>query len=270
MRFLAIIAAGLGIVGGAAACATGHSGGSGGEEAYPDVQSFCQAWGQAECSNAVVSACGAKSASSCVSARAASCIAGQPQGTTYVAANAPACIDLARMAYSTSTLSSSQLAQMSVVCGTQVFSGPGAVRSPCTTAADCSSLDNLTCVIPYGQMDGKCLTPTMVPPNESCADESAVCGDGWFCDPMMKLCTVDGASGESCQDGWRPCADGLTCPNGLFATCTQKFDDGHPCTLDGDCTGGLCDKASTMGEGTCASEITLTPLDQACAQFTGQ
>jgi hypothetical protein len=86
---------------------------------------------------------------------------------------------------------------------------------------------------------------------------------------MTKLCSVDAASGESCQDGWRACGDGLYCPNGPFATCQAKYEDGHPCSLDTDCGGGLCDKASMMGEGTCASTVTLTPLDAACAPFTG-
>jgi hypothetical protein len=76
--------------------------------------------------------------------------------------------------------------------------------------------------------------------------------------------------GQSCQDGYQPCGSGLTCPNGLFATCTSKFEDGHACTNDSDCTGGLCDKAMSQGEGTCASQIMLSPLDQECASITGE
>ena len=264
MRSLSIIVVGVSLLAGVAACAVGHQGG---DQAYPDVQSFCKARAQAECSSAVVTACGAKNISTCTTSRTASCLASQPQGTTYVASNASACIQLASMAYSSGTISADLLSQMSSVCGTKIFSGPGVVRSPCSTDADCSSLDDLSCVIPYGQMTGKCLTPVTVAPNGSCADEASVCTDGWYCDTMTKLCTVTAAAGEGCQDGWKACGDGLYCPNGPFATCTPKFDDGHPCSLDGSCTGGLCDKAATMGEGTCASSITLTPLDAACAPF---
>jgi hypothetical protein len=272
MRALVVIA-GLGLGSLVAACANGQSsqGGPNANDNYPDVQSFCDGLAQAECSHAVLTACGVKDSSSCAKAMSAACVAGQPQGTSYVAANAQACVELATSTYGKSTISASEKAQLATLCGPQIFSGPGGPRSPCTSQWDCSSAQGLSCVVPYGQMSGKCLAPTPVPPSGSCADEASVCSDpSYFCDPMQKECLPAANNGEACNQGWRPCVPGYTCTNGLFGTCKQLGADGAPCTLDTDCTGGMCDKASSQAEGTCASQITLTPLDSLCTPFNSQ
>lgn len=255
---------------------SGSDGGSssGDPSQYPDVKAFCNAYAQAVCTQAVVSACAAKNSYSCELSEAAACIANQPQGTTYVAKNAPACIQLAQQVYSSSTITEKQLAQLSIACGTQIFSGPGKARDACATDYDCSSADGLVCVVPFGSTTnmGKCYAPTMVQPGGSCTAESSVCTDGYFCDPMAQTCSLDAAMGQGCNPGWKPCGDGLTCNGGgtPFASCGPKLPDGNPCTLDADCAGGLCDRASMQSQGTCASQITLSPLDKACASFTGQ
>lgn len=255
---------------------SGSDGGSssGDPSQYPDVTSFCNAYAQAVCTQAVVSACGAKNSYSCELSAAAACVANQPQGTTYVAKNAPACIQLAQQIYASTTLTEKQLEALSTTCGTQIFSGPGKARDACATDYDCSSADGLECIIPFGSTTnmGKCYVPTTVQPGGSCTAESSVCTDGYFCDPMALTCSLDAAANQGCNPGWKPCGDGLTC-NGAgspFATCGPLLPDGNPCTLDTDCANGLCDKASTQSQGTCASQITLSPLDKACASFVGQ
>jgi hypothetical protein len=255
---------------------SGSDGGSspGNPSLYPDVKTFCNAYAQAVCTQAVVRACGAKNSYSCELGAAAACIANQPQGTTYVAKNAPACIQLAQQVYSSTTITVKQLAVLARTCGTQIFSGPGAARAACATDYDCSSADGLVCVIPYGSTNnmGKCYAPTTVQPGGSCTAESAECTDGYFCDPKAQTCSLEGAMGQGCNPGWKPCGDGLTCQGAgsPFASCGPLSPDGNPCTLDADCAGGLCDKATMQSQGTCASQITLSPLDKACASLSGQ
>jgi hypothetical protein len=274
MRFLAVITAVF-----AAACANGGptppddnepDAGSSTPASYADVQSFCQAYAQAQCSQVVMTACGVQDASTCAAAAAQTCIADQPQGTTYVEANAPACIALVTSAYSSTTITKDQLAALASTCGTQMFSGPGAARAPCQTDYDCSSLVGLSCVVPFGQTAGKCYVPTVAQPGASCAEEFDVCTDGFYCDPMTQACTADAPVNAGCGPGYNQCADGLTCSGGgPFATCTAASPDGYPCGLDTDCSGGMCDKAASQAQGTCASQITLSPLDASCSSFVG-
>lgn len=251
--------------------AGGDDGGGSGSMSYSDVKAFCAAFAQAECSKVAMNACGVQSQSSCTAAAATACLAAQPQGTTYVAANAGACIALAQKVYSSTTITGAQLQALTTTCGPKVFSGPGQARTPCQSDYDCSSMAGLSCVIPYGATMGKCFAPTPVPAGGSCADESSVCGDGFYCDPMALSCEVDAPIGQGCNPGYKPCAAGLTCSGAgsPFAMCAALLPDGNPCTQGTDCTGGLCDKASTQAQGTCASSIPLSPLDAQCVPLQG-
>ena len=271
MRVLAVVTVFF-----AAACANGGpaledpGAASGVTASYGDVQSFCAAYAQAQCSQVVVSACAAASPTACATAAAKTCVANQPQGTTYVAANAPACIALVTSAYSSTTIAKDQLAALASTCGTQMFSGPGAARAPCQTDYDCSSIAGLSCVVPFAQTAGHCYVPTVAQPGASCAEDFDVCAAGFYCDPMTKSCTADATAGVSCSPGYNQCADGLYCSGaGPFATCAAASPDGYPCGLASNCIGGMCDKAASQAQGTCASQITLSPLDASCASFIG-
>jgi len=273
MRVLVVITAVL-----VAACANGGpapadpdlDAGSDATPSYSDVQSFCQAYAQAQCSQVVVSACGVSDATTCATTAAQVCVANQPQGTTYVATNAPACIALVSSTYSSTTITKDQLAALASTCGTQMFSGPGAARAACQTDYDCSSIAGLSCVVPFGQTAGNCYVPTDAQPGASCAEQFDVCTDGFYCDPMSQACTADAVVGAGCSPGYNQCADGLSCSGGgPFATCVAASPDGYPCGLDTDCVGGMCDKAASQAQGTCASQITLSPLDASCASFIG-
>jgi hypothetical protein len=238
--------------------------------ALSTVQAFCQAYGQAQCTEVVLSACGVSDATSCAAAASQACLSSQPQGTTYVAANAPACIALVTSTYTSTTLTKDQLAALDSTCGTQVFSGPGAARAACQSDYDCSSAQGLSCVVPFGQTAGNCYVPTVSQPGASCAGESAVCTDGFYCAPMTQACTADATVNMGCSPGFNQCADGLACSGGgPFATCMAASPDGYPCGVETDCAGGMCDKAASQAQGTCASQITLSPLDASCASFIG-
>src|ERR1700722_17781202 len=97
------------------------------------VSEFCAARAEAECSSAVVSACGLTGMSAV------------PQGTTYQPTKAQACLDAVTAAYSTSTITATALASLDPACGPDLFAGPGAARAPCATDYDCDSAKGLSC-----------------------------------------------------------------------------------------------------------------------------
>jgi hypothetical protein len=144
-------------------------------------------------------------------------------------------------------------------------------RAPCSGPYDCRSLDGLTCLIPYQATDGKCMKLQPVPANGACPGEADACPTDYFCDPKAKLCLPEADLGEQCDAVNHPCKGGLTCPTNPFAgtTCTGKFEQGHACRADTDCTSRICARQPDSADGNCADAITLSPLDAACAQFKG-
>ncbi len=228
-------------------------------------EGYCGARAQAECAVIVVQKCAVKDQTSCEKTRGASCVAEIPQGTTYVPDAAPACIAKTRDAYADATLTSAELSTMSDAC-TKVFSGPGGVRAQCTVNADCSSKDNLRCVLHTGDKSGKCLTPRLVQPGSSCAGESDVCTDEFFCDLKSSMCVARVGLGEDCYQ--KECLGGLKCFSSLFGGgCTALLSAGAPCKADTECTSQICSKAKGSSEGTCVDSIVLSPIAAACAPF---
>src|SRR5438876_6333346 len=122
------------IIGAIAACAAPTEFQAGKDLKTP--QDYCEARAEAECNGIVVQKCGVKDQTSCQGARSNRCVAEMPQGTTYVPEAALACITTTRMAYADATLTGKELQSIADACS-KVFSGPGAVRSPCTADADC-------------------------------------------------------------------------------------------------------------------------------------
>jgi hypothetical protein len=242
---------------------------SGGDPtAYATLADFCAGRAKAECSDVVVKACGSKTSAACLGARTAACNASAPQGTTYEAQNAPACITAVKAAYADATITDDELATLATTCGTKIFSGPGAARAPCTTDYDCSSADGLACVIALGATDGKCLAPHEVKPSDACPNEADVCTKGFFCDGKSKTCSPKAAEGQSCYSLTLPCDDGLKCPDSPFASgCTAKAPAGAACSADADCAKGLCDKLQGSSEGNCTESVQLSTLDALCVGF---
>jgi hypothetical protein len=253
----------------AVACAVGsHPGSSSSSALYPDVATFSAARAQLECTTVGVTKCGAKDASACEATRTSLCEASQPQGTTYVPEHAQACIDLVTQITSAGTLTSAQEQSLATTCGSQIFSGPGAVRAPCKVDYDCSSKDGLVCIIPMNETSGMCLKPNPIAPAGACPGEADVCSDGYYCDPKSRTCITYAQQGEDCRDGLRPCAPGLRCPNSPFASgCAPLGSNGAACQNDTDCQALLCDKAIGQQMGTCTDAISFSSLDSVCANF---
>lgn len=195
-----------------------------------------------------------------------------PQGTKFVAKQAPTCIAAVSTAYSTATITADGIASVGEACGPKLFAGPGAARAPCETDYDCDSEKDLSCVIPFPPPEsgmGQCFVPTVVGPGDDCSGQSDVCGTGTYCNPQGQTCTTDAQADDPCSPGYNVCAAGLTCNGaGPFATCSAGGGaDGSACNAATDCTSNLCDKSSGQSDGTCASTITLSSVDSMCQAF---
>jgi len=237
-------------------------------DSYDTLDGFCAARAKAECNDAVVKACGSKTSTVCITARTDACKSSAPQGTTYQPKNAAACIDTIKSVYADATLTDVEIATLNVDCGTKIFSGPGAARSPCTTDYDCSSADGLSCIIGLGQTDGKCLAPNVVQPSEACPNEADVCTKGYYCDAKSKTCNPKAAQGQPCYSTITPCDDGLKCPDSPFGSgCMTLAGPGESCNSDTDCAKGMCDKLQGSPEGNCTQTVTLSTLDSLCVGF---
>lgn len=230
------------------------------------LTSFCQARAQTECNAEVVASCQVKDTATCVTQRANACQQAAPQGTVYVPAAGPACLQAVATAYATATLTADALATVATTCE-PVFSGPGAARAQCTVDYDCALADGLRCLIPLGQTQGKCLVPNIIPAAEPCPGEADVCSGTYFCDPQSQVCLAESAQGATCEPDMQPCMPGLFCPGGLFSTCSALGASGNACLADTDCTSNLCDKAIGQSQGVCADQIQLTALDSMCAVY---
>ena len=233
---------------------------------FADVTTYCGARAQAECNPDVVTRCGAKDAGSCVSRRSQACLADVPQGTTYQALRAPECVQTVKEAYAGGVLSADKLQAVAKACE-RVFSGPGAVRSPCSSDRDCASKDGLACLMAPGETSGKCLKPNPVSPGAACAGEADLCAPDYFCEDKSKQCVVRNVEGASCQIGVTPCQQGLRCTGGFTARCVALAPAGNPCSAGDECADGICDKAVNAAQGNCAAQVTLNVLDAACSVY---
>ncbi len=228
---------------------------------------FCHARAKTECNAAVVSSCQLTDQTSCITQREASCNKSVPQGTVYVPAAGPACLEAVGTTYATATITATALAALATACE-PIFSGPGAARSQCTVDYDCSTKDGLRCLTPANQTQGKCLVPNMIDPAGACPGEADVCSGAYFCDPKALVCVAEGGAGSQCSPGVQPCMQGFTCPGSIFLeTCQPLKAAGDACVQTTDCASNLCDKATGQSQGVCADQIQLTALDSMCAVY---
>jgi hypothetical protein len=232
------------------------------------VTGFCAARAAAECSDAVIAACGFPGKSDCESTHAKSCMGATPQGTTYQPSKAPACLAVVTKAYATTQITATDLASLDPACSSELFAGPGAARAQCMTDYDCNSAKGLHCVTsnpPSGSNMGQCFVPQIITPGGDCSGQGTVCGTGTYCDPTGLTCVTDSQLNASCSLPDYPCAAGLQCNGvGPFATCAAGIADGSACNSSTECNSGLCDKATDQAGGTCASVITLSSIDSMC------
>ncbi|MEO7096988.1 MAG: hypothetical protein ABI175_27260, partial [Polyangiales bacterium] len=192
------------------------------------------------------------------------------QGAIMVAKNCEACVTAVKAAYEDGKISFGERTNLADLCGPRVFSGPGAVRAPCSSDFDCATLDGLSCVMPLDAKSGKCFKRNAVGPAAPCAGEADVCPGDYYCEAKSQTCAPRALEGQDCQSSIQPCNAGLWCPNTPFGGgCRPLAGGGEACKLDADCVpaAGLCDKLTGSTEGNCADVVTLTALDTICAAF---
>jgi hypothetical protein len=235
------------------------------------VGAFCDARARAECNDLVVTKCKAASKEACVKTRTELCMKAVPQGTRYVPTFASACVVAVRDMLADAKIQVAEQRLVDQSCGAKIFSGPGAAREPCDNDYDCSSADGLVCFLPSnGDGRGKCLKPTPVASDQSCANESDRCAADQFCEEASKTCQTRATVGAYCHATMKPWMIGLRCPPANpFTTmvCQKGSSPGQLCRLDADRDEGVCVKSPMQSEGSCASELELSPIASACAQL---
>lgn len=235
---------------------------------YPDSASFCEGWAQAECSDTVVRNCSATSKDLCISNRVTACTAklvtpALQQGYTYNSGQAEPCVDQVTSAFSDAQVSAGEEQAITAACNL-VFGGSRTQGSTCSFDADCMQGEGLRCVThaasqtgtDAGAVEGTCQVPVSVSNGESCSRPDAQCADGFYCS-SFSYCIADNSTiGDACGPG-QPCATGLNCVAGL---CAEKLANGVTCSLDSDCSGGICLEGSAI----CGSIEILAPNEPFC------
>jgi hypothetical protein len=251
------------VVAGGAVC--GGCGSSGPN--YTEVAAFCRALAQADCSQAVVTGCyGSNSATlgadtqSCVAARATPerC---NPLGLAYHAPYAQQCIDAHTAAYMSGQLDAGAFATLAQQC-LPVFNRGGEAGAPCSYDSDCAVGSGDFCVVHLG---GKstCEVPQAVMPGGRCSAPAAQCSAGYFCE-STGYCVIDpDQAGQACGVGVS-CNTGLRCDTTTMM-CAAQLPDAAPCTVDSDCSGGLC--IITANGAQCAATYTFVEGSPTCSNF---
>jgi hypothetical protein len=249
----------------AASALSGGCGSSGPD--YSELTAFCQALAQADCSQAVVTGCYGSSTASlpddtqtCVTARATPerC---NPLGLAYHAQYAQACIDAHAAAYMSGQLDAGTFATLQQQCLPALNQG-GEVGASCSDDTDCDVGSGDFCVVHQGG-SGTCQVPQPVMPGGDCSDPAAECSAGYFCE-SGGYCVIDpGQAGKACGPGVS-CNTGLGCSTTTM-TCAAQLPDSAACTVDSDCSGGLCISVSDGAE--CAATYTFAVGSATCADF---
>jgi hypothetical protein len=253
------------------ASAVGCSSKSHEPDPFATVTEFCQAWGQAACSQATVAACSGMATTdnlttatkSCIASQAAFCEGLVPDG--YISTQATVCLNAVQQAYSDGTLTATEaltVLHLGEPCN-HLITGPSAAGDACSTDDDCDTVNNYLCVMKAGT--GACAIPVVVDNGTSCKAADATCNSGFYCDG--KNCVESAALGDTCAHDYE-CGQGLVCDSdktsSTVGTCITPVDQ-TMCKQDSDCTANkICHIASGVDSGRCSTSITLASTDQLC------
>lgn len=252
-------------------CATGDPEPEPTEKTAWTLESFCAARARAECSKTVVTKC-AKDEPSCVERRSEACTASAPVDVRIRQIAVDPCLASVRDAYADGKLTSAERTTNDAAC-VEVWSGAGRAKAACDHDYDCDRDEGFRCIIPLDYPDkakGECKKPRIVASGEECGNPSDVCAADSYCNATTKSCTLKRQDGQTCHPWLEPCMDGLTCPgSNPFSkpSCFKGRPAGVACGKDADCEDAFCLKGVKQAEGTCALEVTLSPLDAICASF---
>jgi len=249
-------------------CLLGVDGCSSSESA-PDpnatVSSFCENWGQAACSSAVVLACsGADKVDdgliqACVRKQQVFC-EGLLPATGYSSQKASLCLSAVQNAYKDARLTAQEIATVrhrGDPCN-HLIQGTRGEGDSCASDDDCNTLKNYLCVLKSGQ--GTCQIPTVVENGTSCSAPAAACNPGFYCG-VDENCVQSKAVGKACVDTFE-CATGLEC-DADSSKCVARVS-AESCAKDDDCTTNVCDIPVGASTGRCVSSITLAASTGIC------
>jgi hypothetical protein len=268
MRFWTkvLVASSVATMVGSAACTTktDDAGGPAGPK-YPDVQSYCTARAQAECSQTAITNCASPSSDACVATREAKCNGASPTDRTYRADQAEACVNAVAAAYADAIIEPSEVDDMNKACGVLFQQDSGTAGVACAVDTDCKLSDGFACVLHADAttqtIKGTCESPTPAAAGDSCSAADAQCADGLYCDTGSH-CVKQGVAGDPCS-AIQPCGKGLAC-DATSNKCVSKAATGSACTSDADCADGICDKGANP---VCVAKLILSPNEPACADF---
>jgi hypothetical protein len=251
-RGLIVLALGLNIF----SCSSEKEG-SPAVDPYRSEESFCGEWAKAACNKSVVNKCsgGGDDTQACVQKQASFCLAALP--ANYASANAKACVEAVRKAYSDAKLTADEVKLVRTFAEpcNQLSQGPKPQGDSCARDSDCDTVAGVRCIIRPGDGEGSCETPVEAAGGDPCAEKNVVCADTHYCDGSNCLTRVQ--EGKSC-DASMPCAPGLRCADmsGTF-TCIAKLGTAATCSSDDDCTSGVCAKATGAADGKCVETLEL-------------
>jgi hypothetical protein len=262
--------------------ATGGSAGSGGDPLdagvdappvnYPTQSHFCNARAEAECSAAMLSACGV-TRTQCEEYRAQKCDSEAPKDRDYREVASGACVALVASVYEDAKVTHDDLVSIRKTCefvfGTDAEAGVG-----CAKNWDCNLDEGMLCVNTVSCKTASCELPTYLDAGEVCAQPGTVCPQEHFCSAYAGVTCVPWAKkGEFCVDCPQPaqypvpCEPQLRCQpvDGGYA-CQDKLVNGAPCSTDSDCAGGIC-LLLAGNQRKCGSAIVYDPTDPGCGSF---
>ena len=233
---------------------------------FAQESAFCDAMATAACSSEVVTAC-FMSIEDQVSEDTKSCISNfvvnkrcNPLGLDYRKEGAADCLAAVKTAYEDGKLTIEEVMTEHEAC-LAVYSIGGEVGTSCGADIDCDGAAALRCVSKKGE--GTCQQPEEVGPGLSCAADNAVCETGFYCG-SDNACIQRPGPAEACADD-KPCVETARC---VEEACVAKTANGEACTTAEECEGGFCVMAAGQTEGTCGSQLILSPTTAgSCDRF---
>jgi len=229
----------LGALGLVAVGCTGSTG-----PAFPTVGDFCVAKAQAECQIAPICAI---DPAACQTIREQVCNSvateetAAPSTRAYTPANAQACIDALKTAYSISEITYQQLVGPGSITDKceRVFVGTADKNQPCQTDYDCIS--NRVCAMVPATTTTVCADPVAKNQGDGCANPGEQCQGNAYCAGQQGLfmCMPSAQIGQPCSPTV-PCSSSLRCQTG---TCQARLAAGEACRTGDDCASGAayCD-----------------------------
>ena len=220
--------------------------------------SFCSSWGEAACSDEVISACQAAGVEECQASQAAACMAQLPVGE-FSGDRADQCLDAVQAAFEDADITSDEVGavfRLLAPCD-QLVRGTAAEGESCTSREDCDAPGGYDCVFKGDQLTGVCQVPVSVGAGQDCSAAGAVCGAGFYCDG--ENCIAGENVGDACARH-RKCSSASVCR--LTSVCEARLPIDAPCGFDEQCASGFCYAFS--GAQLCTDRVRLSRNEPLC------